>query len=169
MNILKAIFIGLILLLCAKSVQASPAEPVVQSEETKTEKKPNDKPKAQVVQVEESPVDQDAAHQGKPNRDDKKVERFVMPFTRWIEGKLQDSSVVNPTSNKVKKVQSQQNQLTLRTAIKQALSQYPGTVLSADKSKLDSGLEFRVKILSKDGVIRMITIQSDEQGETRKD
>jgi len=96
----------------------------------------------------------------KQNEDDKKVERFVMPFTRWVEGKLQKSSVINPTAKQVKKSKSKTSQHTLRTAIKQALATQPGTVLSADKVKTEDGLVFKIKILSKDGVVRIVTVPS---------
>jgi len=128
----------------------------------------NNKAKSQSIIVETiAPDKKDEGKKAKDKKksDDKKVERFVMPFTRWVEGKLQKSSVINPTAKQAKKSQSKASQHTLRTAIKQALSLHPGTVLSADKVQQNNGLVFKIKILSKDGVIRIVTVPSMDKKE----
>ena len=90
-----------------------------------------------------------------------KVERFVMPFTKWVENKLHSSPVVNPTNNEAKRRVAANNKNQMRTAIRRALKAYPGTVLSVDKS--NSGLTqiYKVKIISKSGIVKIVTIQMD--------
>ncbi len=112
------------------------------------------------LQVTEQPLQQTVK---KPKT--KKVERFIMPFTEWVEGKLHDSSLVNPTAKKAEggDNNTEKNQLTLRQAIKKALQQYPGTVLSAEKHALEHKPEYKIKILSKDGVIRVVSVPGYRQ------
>lgn len=94
---------------------------------------------------------------------DNDMERFVMPFTKWVEGKLHSSPVVNPTKEQVTKKTgaSRAPQVGLRDAIKQALAVYPGTVLSADKSNDEGKLRYRIKIISADGVVKIITVPTE--------
>ena len=160
---LKTLLLALSIILCSGTALAEVTEPVKNEAKPKTQQDDPKKQKNNVIKVEETELKREK--KSKQNSNDKKAERFVMPFTRWVEGKLQGSSVVNPTAQKAKKAQTLKSQHTLRTAIKQALAQYPGTVLSADKTKLASGLEFKIKILSKDGVVRIITIQSDDESD----
>ena len=101
------------------------------------------------------------SEKNKPQDND--MERFVMPFTKWVEGKLHSSPVVNPTKEQIskKKGTSQAPQVGLRGAIKQALAVYPGTVLSADKTNDGGTLRYRIKIISADGVVKIITVPTD--------
>lgn len=92
------------------------------------------------------------------------VERFVMPFTKWVEGKLHSSPIVNPTKEQI--VQKNSNnrvrpQVGLRAAIKLALNIYPGTVLSADKSVKGEVLRYKIKIISANGVVKIVTVPSN--------
>lgn len=94
---------------------------------------------------------------------DNDMERFVMPFTKWVEGKLHNSPVVNPTKEQItqNKGASLAPQVGLRGAIKQALAVYPGTVLSADKSNDAGTLRYKIKIISADGVVKIITVPTE--------
>lgn len=106
----------------------------------------------------------DPAPAKKTSKNDKKkpkteeVERFVMPFTKWIEGKLHSSPVVNPTKKQISRKSKKSNQTGLRDAIKKALKIYPGTVLSADKSTQNGTREYRIKIISKSGIVKIVTV-----------
>ena len=88
------------------------------------------------------------------------VERFVMPFTKWVEGKLHKSPVVNPTKDQIVKNSNgrKAKQVGLRAVIKQALKIYPGTVLSADKTKDNGVLRYKIKIISAEGVVKIVTV-----------
>lgn len=100
----------------------------------------------------------------------KRVERFVMPMTNWLEEKLQDSSVMNPArgNKSAPPKEASEKSLTLRDAIKKALSTHKGTVLSADRIEKNGNLSYRIKILSRNGVIRMVDISSDQDKHTIK-
>lgn len=110
-------------------------------------------------------IDSDSNDKNKDVKKPKKseVERFVMPFTKWVEGKLHKSPVVNPTKEQIKKNNDNKvrPQVGLRAAIKQALSIYPGTVLSADKSVEGDVLRYKIKIISAEGVVKIVTVSSN--------
>ncbi len=93
-----------------------------------------------------------------------------MPMTNWLEEKLQDSSVMNPArgNKSAPPKEASEKSLTLRDAIKKALSTHKGTVLSADRIEKNGNLSYRIKILSRNGVIRMVDISSDQDKHTIK-
>lgn len=141
----------------------SQAQQTVESEkpnETQSEEQaPPKQPKAKIEAV----TEQDKTANENPP-EESKVERFVMPFTKWVEGKLHSSTMVNPIKKQIaqKKGAKTGQQGSLRAAIKEALAVYPGTVLSAEKSDESGVLRYRIKIISADGVVKIITVPTDE-------
>lgn len=121
---------------------------------------PVDKDKQQEEKVEIAPADQNKPNKSAPKQE--KVERFVMPFTKWVEGKLHNSPVINPTKDTAQRSNRSDNAGQMRRAIRRALKAYPGTVLSVDKSNQGSVWIYKVKIISKTGVVKIVTIQMDE-------
>lgn len=92
---------------------------------------------------------------------DRLIERSVMPFTNWVEKKIQGSNIIKPSPYQKKNGSTETNvtpRLSLRAAIEQAMSAYPGTVLSSDHLAKPDGQVYRIKILSSEGVIRIIEI-----------
>lgn len=88
----------------------------------------------------------------------RKIERFVMPITNWVEEKLHDSTIANPALKKKRQQTEPIPGISLREAIELARKQHPGTILSADKIKSNESLTYRIKILSQGGVVRVLTI-----------
>lgn len=88
------------------------------------------------------------------------AERAVMPFTNWVEDKIQDSSLLKPSPYSKDKIKLKGKDL--RTAIKYATKMYPGTVLSAKRIESDQGEQFFVKIISSEGLIKTIHVPSSD-------
>lgn len=153
--------------------KTEPIKPQPLKTETKNQEASESEP-MQAPEVEQAPT-YDSLTELLPSRKDQEkkdaneeAERFVMPFTKWVEGKLHNSSVVNPTKEQISKKSKNKNGTGLRDAIKQAITQFPGTVLSAEKTRVE-GLEvYKVKIISKTGVVRIVTIPSSAEHSTRK-
>ena len=74
---------------------------------------------------------------------DETMEEMVIPLKQWLEYDNKPSSEPSALPNK-----------TMRQAIKEATSLYPGMVLSVKKSDIF----YQVKILSKQGVVKLIDI-----------
>ena len=74
---------------------------------------------------------------------DETMEEMVMPLKQWLE--YNDKPVTSPVKPPSK---------SMRQAIKEATTSYPGVVLSV--KKLDA--MYRVKILSEQGVVQLIDI-----------
>jgi len=101
-----------------------------------------------------------------PEPKEHKAERFVMPMTQWLEGKAHDSRVLNPTSDRINAQSKPGKKGLLRLAIRKALKEYPGTVLSASKETGQEGLDhFKIKILSASGTINEVDISSADLSE----
>lgn len=77
---------------------------------------------------------------------DEQMEEMVLPLKQWLEKTIRSDDKKEP--------RSRQNQLNLRQAIRVALKNYPGTVLSA-KEKEDG---YHIKILSKNGVVKIVRL-----------
>ncbi len=84
------------------------------------------------------------------------IERAVMPVTRWIEEKIHNAYKTGSTSPHSD--HAKQPGLSLREAIDLARKEHGGTVLSADRIDQQGAINYRVKILSKGGVIKMVDI-----------
>ena len=96
------------------------------------------------------------------------IERSVMPVTQWLENKLQNNSLIQPSIYiDDKKSETVEIQLTLREAIEQAKQQQAGTVLSAKKISNESGITFEVKILAESGIIKIIEIEDDKESKNQ--
>lgn len=115
-------------------------------------KKTFQKPSLQAL-VEPSPsVPETLPKSQKIQTEPSKVEQLVWPFTRWVEEKVQSSPLIrSPKETKTKPLQ-------LRGAIQQAVNRYPGTVLSAERQTADSADKFRIKIISKQGIVKTIWV-----------
>jgi len=85
------------------------------------------------------------------------VERLLTPITQWVEGKIQKMSVVKPTVFS-REPDNKSSGITLREAIKIASNQYQGTILGATKVEENNKLTFRIKILSSEGVVKIISV-----------
>lgn len=92
-----------------------------------------------------------------------RIERVVMPFTQWVEEKIQDSSIVNPTSAQQAEKKQSSGSNHLRTAIEKARAKHPGTVLSADRVDKNGQTSYLIKILSAEGIVKVVNI--DDQGQ----
>lgn len=154
MRPLLSIFISTILLSTPLFSWAS-TEPVDKENEQKAQ-----------VEVDVSPNDSNKPKKSAPKQE--KVERFVMPFTKWVEGKLHNSPVINPTKDKAQRSARKSNSNQMRQAIKKALKAYPGTVLSVDKSQRGALWVYKVKIISKSGVVKIVTIQMEENQQAKE-
>lgn len=86
-----------------------------------------------------------------------KVERFILPATRWIEQTVRKTPLIRSPE---KPDTSPVGQIDLRTAIKQALRVYPGTVLNAEKSRTEGRMTYRVRIISAQGVVKTIAVSN---------
>lgn len=92
------------------------------------------------------------------------IERSVMPATQWLEKKLQNRPLIQPSIYlDDDKNEDNATQLTLREAIEKAKQQQPGTILSAKKIINEQSRLFEIKILSGSGIIKIIEIK-DEKG-----
>ncbi len=76
---------------------------------------------------------------------DETMEDMVMPLKQWLEYKDQTQKPVPKPA-----------QRTMRQAIKQATAQYPGVVLSIKQQDK----AYQVKILSEQGVVKLINIST---------
>ena len=97
------------------------------------------------------------------------VERAVTPLTRWVEDIFQNTSIMKPSAfNRELTNRGLPEELkpavSLRQAIKSALKINSGTVLSANKISQEGGVTYKIKILSKDGVVNIISVSA--QGNT---
>lgn len=91
------------------------------------------------------------------------IERSVMPITNWVEKKIQGTNIIKPSpyrSNKNQQDAPEPNGITMRQAIVQAMDSYPGTVLSSEKTQSNGHQAYQIKILSKQGVIRIIEVSA---------
>lgn len=148
-----------------ESPPASEASPNIQqqtSSNTQTINNSTESPKANKVQVK---VEQSEEAPDPPSWKNKKIapettpmERFVWPFTRWLEEKVHNTSLIRSPDAKLQDEQAEPQGLNLREAIQQASDRYPGTVLSADKLEQDGKLEYRVKIISPQGVVKTLSV-----------
>ena len=75
---------------------------------------------------------------------DETMDDVITPFKKWLDK--------DPEAHHTQ--QQLQQASSLRAAIKQALRQHKGTVLSAD----DAGAHYDIKILSKGGTVKVIRI-----------
>lgn len=75
---------------------------------------------------------------------DETMDDVITPFKKWLDK--------DPEAHHTQ--QQLQEASSLRAAIKQALRQHKGTVLSAD----DAGAHYDIKILSKGGTVKVIRI-----------
>ncbi len=94
------------------------------------------------------------------------VEQFAWPFTRWFEDTVRRTPIIRTQENVEPSGAS--GGLTLRAAIQQATSIYPGTVLGAKKSLADSQTTFHVRIVSEQGIVKTIVVKDPaitEEGE----
>lgn len=98
----------------------------------------------------------------KENKESESFEKFVMPFTKWVEGQLHNSPLINPTQNTKTTRQNAKSQNKLRLAIKAALVEFPGIVLSATKHQKQESTVYQIKIISTDGIIKVISITDSE-------
>ena len=92
------------------------------------------------------------------------IERSVMPATQWLERKIQNRSVIQPSiyiGND--KNDDNTTQITLREAIEEAKKEQVGTVLSAKRITNGQKHLYEIKILSESGIIKIIEIE-DEKG-----
>lgn len=86
------------------------------------------------------------------------VESFVMPFTHWVEDKIQNTDIMKPSVYVQEASPEPAKGIGLRGAIEKARAEFEGTVLSADKITSEGQLVYRVKILSKEGVVKQIEV-----------
>lgn len=84
---------------------------------------------------------------------DDTLEEMVTPIKKWVETQMHES---DPTP------QNQPSDNDLRQAIKQATALYPGTVLSAQYSNQ----QYKIKIISSQGVIDVITVDMEVEHES---
>ncbi|WP_103654310.1 PepSY domain-containing protein [Agarilytica rhodophyticola] len=91
------------------------------------------------------------------------VERIVMPFTQWVEKRIQNTSIVKPSVFPNKNKRQQHKGISLRQAIELARREYKGTVLGAERIEEKDNLTYRIKIISKDGVIKVIEVNGFAQ------
>lgn len=98
-----------------------------------------------------------------------KVERFVAPVTRWIEDAVRDSPLMRQSEGGKKPSEPQTNNgMDLRTAILSATNQFPGTVLNAEKETLDGVVQYRIRILSEQGVVKTVVVNAlENDGDSR--
>ena len=87
------------------------------------------------------------------------VERLFTPLTHWVEEKIQQLPVVKPTAYTRQRKQDTSG-ITLREAIKLARKQYQGTVLSAAEVEGDKKQSFEIKILSAEGIVKTVSVDS---------
>ncbi len=135
------------------------AQEKVQSEVTQSSESKNTESQAE---TESKPGSQGRNSETKSSPPDN-VERFIMPFTHWLEEKVQDSVIANPVEQQKRQQKNSNGKLSLRGAIERAREQYPGTVLSADRIKSEKGLSYRIKILSDDGVVRTVAVDDTQE------
>lgn len=91
-------------------------------------------------------------------------ERAITPLTSWVEKKIQDSELVEPSGYK-RKTHDHSHKSRMRWAIEQARAQYSGTVLSAKKTEQGGAITYHVKILSADGIVKTLDIADAEKSE----
>ncbi|MCG8668150.1 MAG: PepSY domain-containing protein [Pseudomonadales bacterium] len=145
-----------------------------------TQEHPQNSPEANLIEVSKS--DDQAAEQEVSSDDNeegwvkekvepqtKKIERFVMPFTNWVEEKLHESAIANPAEQQAKKKSPKVASISLRQAIEFARQQHPGTVLSADRIKSENTFSYRIKILSKEGVVRVVSVAGNQKPKTKQE
>ncbi len=84
---------------------------------------------------------------------DETLEDMVTPLKQWVEDQVHSSDA--PTENIFRDSD-------LRQAIKKALAIFPGTVLSAQYLNQ----QYKIKIISEQGVIDVVTINMEEANET---
>lgn len=88
------------------------------------------------------------------------AERATQPITSWVETRLQNSSLLQPSTYSRDRPEQPTGERTLREAILLAREQFSGSVLSAERVDEDGLNEFRIKILSELGILRMINIDA---------
>ena len=84
---------------------------------------------------------------------DDTLEEMVTPIKKWVETQMHES---DPAP------QNQPSDNDLRQAIKQATTLYPGTVLSAQYINQ----QYKIKIISSQGVIDVITVDMEVEHES---
>jgi uncharacterized membrane protein YkoI len=139
------------------TAQQSPAHDIEVTEAQQSQSPPADPSNSETSNNEEGkPKDENSLVESA----DRMIERSVMPVTDWIERKIQNSKVITPSPyhNKSAEQDTASKALNLRSAIKLATTEYPGTVLSADLI-IEQGTEkFQIKILAVTGVIKVIEV-----------
>lgn len=116
------------------------------------------------AQVNETPQTETEAELIEPEPKTSQIERSIMPVTQWLENKIQNNSVIQPSiyiDDKPKDTNT--SPFTLRQAIEIAKEQQAGTVLSAKKITDDVQTSFEVKILSETGIIKIITVNNNKE------
>ena len=93
------------------------------------------------------------------------VEKAFTPITRWVEDIFQNTSIMKPSAFNRVPANGIQTQVSLREAIKLALKMNSGTVLSANKINQDGQVNYKIKILSKDGVVNILSINAQGNSE----
>lgn len=84
---------------------------------------------------------------------DETLEDMVTPIKKWVEDQMHESDPVP---------QNQPSDNHLRQAIKHATTLYPGTVLSAQYINQ----QYKIKIISSQGVINIVTIDMEVEHES---
>ena len=88
------------------------------------------------------------------------VERATRPVATWVEERLQNSSLLQPSALSRERTEPQVGELSLREAILLAREEFSGSVLSADRISDEEGSRFSIRILSETGVLRTIDIEA---------
>lgn len=88
------------------------------------------------------------------------VERATKPVASWVEEKLQNSALLQPSTYSRTPTEKPVGERTLREAILLAREQFNGSVLAAERMDEEGRSWFRIKILSETGVLRMIDVEA---------
>lgn len=145
--------------------QAKPVGPyskTILSKANSTNAAPKSMLSAEVVSVE---VDEEDVSDGNEAGQTSKVERVVMPFTEWVEKRIQNTSIVKPSVIPNKNKHKRLPGISLREAIERARTEHKGTVLGAERIEKENDLIYRIKIISQDGVIKIVEINGIAQNQ----
>lgn len=96
------------------------------------------------------------------------VERATKPVASWVEERLQKSSLLQPSTYSRDRPEQPAGERTLREAILLAREQFSGAVLSAERMSDEERKWFSIKILSQQGIVRIIDVDAEVQKPTQK-